>query len=214
MSFRTRTLRDKEKLLKTVMRDWLTDTVMPWPDEHGPWEVALHWAAGESGVICTGFDLRTQEGKEPEAVTASRLRELRLHELVQEGRRRKYAEAGGDLVAAYDAAVAAGEDEDFNLSLGLIESIRRESGDWTEPQRPGRLTDEHFRQVAVVYSTALDAGRNPLRAVMEHPAWGPTSKPTASRWVARARSDNHLPPTGRGRARGNAELVPSAGGQS
>ena len=199
--------------MKVVVRDWLADTVMPWPDEQGPWEIALHWAAGDSGVFCTGFDLRIMEGHKPEQVSASRLRELRLHELVREGRRRKYAEAGGELVEAYDDAVAAGREDKLDVSAGFIDSIRRESADWTEPERSSRLTDEHYRQVAVVYSTALDAGGNPLKAVMEHPEWGPTSKPTASRWVARARADGYLPPTGRGRARGNADLVPSAGGQ-
>lgn len=194
--------------MKVEMKDWLSDTVLPWPQRHGPWLVALHWAAGESGVVCTGFDLRLQPGQATQALTASRLRELRLHELVRQGRRQKYEEAGAGLVEAYDAAQAEGREDTIDVSPGFIDSLRQEVADWTEPERGSRLTDDHYREVAKVYSTALDSGHNPLRAVMAHEKWGPTSKPTASRWVARAREDGHLPPTERGRARGNAALLP------
>jgi hypothetical protein len=198
---------------KYAVHDWLADTVVPWPNEAGPWDVALHWASGESGVVCTGFDLRLRPEAAVEAITATRLRDLRLHELVTHGRQLKYSEAGGDLVMAYDDARARGGSIPDGLSDGLIEDVRRTVEGWSEPERSARLTEDHYRKVATIYSTALDAGRNPLRAVIEHPDWAPVSKPTASRWIARARKDGLLPPTGRGRAKGNPALVASNGGK-
>lgn len=196
--------------MKAVVEDWLADTVLPWPEAKGPWEVALHWAPGESGVVCTGFDVRLRDGADVHPMTASRLRELRLHELVQAGRRLKYERVGGDMVETYDALRAEGREHELDVSPGLVENLRRQADDWVEPERGQRLDDEHYRTVAVVYSSALAAGRNPLRAVIEEAPWSPTTKPTASRWVARARELGYLPPTDRGRARGNAELVHSA----
>lgn len=105
---------------------------------------------------------------------------------------------------------AEGREHELDVSPGLVENLRRQADDWVEPERGRRLDDEHYRAVAVVYGSALAAGRNPLRALIEEAPWSPTTKPTASRWVARARELGYLPPTDRGRARGNAELIPSA----
>ena len=194
-------------MVRAVVEDWLADTVLPWPEADGPWEVALHWAPGESGVVCTGFDVRLRTGADVHAMTTSRLRELRLHELVQAGRRLKYERVGGDVVQAYDELRARGREHELDVSPGLVEHLRRQAGDWVEPERGRRLDDAHYRAVAVVYSSALAAGDNPLQAVIEDAPWSPTTKPTASRWVARARELGYLPPTDRGRARGNRDLV-------
>lgn len=195
--------------MRFVVQDWLADTVLPWPAETGPWEVALHWAAGQSGLVCTGFDLRLRAGQPAEALTASQLRALRLQDLVRQGRQRKYEDAGGALVEAYDEAVATGTEHLLEVSPSLVESVRSETSDWSKEQQRPRLGEDHYRLVAEVYSMALDAGNRPLRAVMQHPGLGPTSKPTASRWVARAREVGLLPPTDRGRARGNPKLTPT-----
>jgi hypothetical protein len=195
--------------VKGTVVNWLEDTVLPWPEADGPWEVALHWAEGESGVVCTGFDLRLQQGSAPESLTASRLRSLRLQELVKEGRRQKYYEVGGSMVEAYDDPQGWAPGDFDGVGPGFIEGVRDRAADWVEPPRGRRLDDDHFRRVAVVYSTALDAGANPLGAVMNDSEWSPTTKPTASRWVARARELGYLPPTGQGKATGNPDLVPS-----
>lgn len=59
---------------------------------------------------------------------------------------------------------AEGREHELDVSPGLVENLRRQADDWVEPERGRRLDDEHYRAVAVVYSSALAAGRNPLRA--------------------------------------------------
>ena len=58
-----------------------------------------------------------------------------------------------------------------------------------------RMTDEHLREVADIYSRALE---KPTRAVHDH--FAPVSYSTAARWVSHARQRGFLPPTGRGSA--------------
>lgn len=69
----------------------------------------------------------------------------------------------------------------------------------SRPGRPRLWGDEHFREVADVYTRAMADGFPPTTAVRTH--WN-VSKSTAAKWVARCRDDGLLPKTSRGKARG------------
>lgn len=200
--------------MEFVVRDYLADTVLPWPRDSGPWEVALHWRPGDFGVECVGFDLRLPADAPTTPLTASKLRELRLQELIRKGRQEKYEEAGGNLLDAYDDAVANEEENELTaLSPSFVDSIRAEVDDWRE-RREGRrphLDEDFYRVVATVYSKAIQRGEQPLQAVIAE--MGPISKPSASRWVKQARELGYLPPTGRGRAQGNPALLDGEAGR-
>lgn len=65
--------------------------------------------------------------------------------------------------------------------------------------RRNRVTDEHLRRVAQIYTAAFEAGGNPTQAVQEHFSPG-TSYSTAARWVgmARKRLPDKMPAPTRG----------------
>lgn len=183
--------------MKLVVTDVLEPWVGRWPDsERGPWQVTLTWRWFEGRAECSGFALApVDETCNP--ISATLLRKVPLMRLVADARRQRFEDAGGALLEALD------DGQDIDLSRRLEESLRASSASW-EPRRPGRpatLSREHYNDVAQVYSAAHVLGAPPLVAVQQR--WH-VARPTASRWVAAARSLDLLPATDKGRARGNA----------
>jgi hypothetical protein len=66
-----------------------------------------------------------------------------------------------------------------------------------QTRRRARKTDDDWRQVARVYRNALSLGQHPTRAVQEH---FHIARPTAARWVMRARERGFLGRAERGKA--------------
>ena len=67
----------------------------------------------------------------------------------------------------------------------LLEMVRTAMG-MDDRRQAGRLTDEHYVNVASVYNTALATGEAPRKAVME--AWTPISRAAASKWIKEAKA--------------------------
>lgn len=183
--------------MKVVVRDELEPWIGRWPDrERGPWQVTLTWRWSEGRAECSGFALSpVDETCDP--ISATLLRQVPVMRLVADARRERFEDAGGALLEALD------DGQDIDVGPGLVESLRTHSASW-ESRRPGRpatLGREHYSDVAEVYSAAHAVGAPPLVAVQKR--WH-VARPTASRWVAAARSLNLLPATDKGRARGNA----------
>ncbi|BEP13274.1 hypothetical protein acdb102_15850 [Acidothermaceae bacterium B102] len=186
--------------MKATVRDWLEPSEVLWPDpSNGPWSVELAWAEHDGRAACVGVSLSLVKPAAVHAVVNATLwRSLPIGTVIADARRLRFDATGG---------VLAGELSDNPDPDGTWrDHFRRTSAPWAEaqPGRPVDLQADHYRAVAAIYSTAHAEGRPPLQAVSAH--WS-CSRPTASRWVARARELELLPATERGRARGNAELV-------
>jgi hypothetical protein len=153
----------------------------------------------DGAFVCTGMSIELLPDETPQPITATLMRALPVARLVSAARAKRFEEAGGCLVDAYDG----GQD----ISPEVVESLRPGTERWTErsPGRPVVLNEPLYSEVAQIYSSALSAGTSPLVAVQRR--WM-VSRPTASRYVAAARSHGLLPPTVRGRARGNGPLIP------
>lgn len=179
-----------------IVEDWLAPSPLHWPDRTwGPWTVTLTWRDAGDRAECSGFSLAPLDPKRTEPVTATLLRSLPITSLIAEARRARYDDSGGGIVEAL------AEGQDIDVGPGLEEELRRKAEPWREAgTRRLHLGPEHHHDVAAIYSSALAAHGHPLKAVQAH--WT-VSRPTASRWVAAAREAGFLPPTGRGRARGN-----------
>lgn len=183
--------------MKFVMEDWLAPSALRWPDaEEGPWEVTLRWRAAGDRAECCGLSVEPVDGATTEPVTATLMRSLPVAGLIATARQQRFLRAGGDVLDAL------ADGQDLDVSPGLAEQLDNASKSWKAQHdgRPAHLDRAFYTQVAGAYSLALASGSNPLVAVMDR--WT-TSRPTASRWVAAARADGLLPPTERGRPRGN-----------
>lgn len=66
-----------------------------------------------------------------------------------------------------------------------------------QPRRGSPLTDDHLRAVVAMYKQALKEGDPPTRTIADEMH---VARPTASRWVAKARERGFLGPAMRGRA--------------
>lgn len=191
--------------MKTTMvtgRDWLEPSQIRWPDEaDGPWVVTMNWREDAGSVVCTGLSLDLLPERPPQPVTATRMRELPVARIISAAREERFDEAGGRFAEAYDSG------QDIDVDPHIVDGARAFAEPWAErsPGRPMYLGESHYREVAQIYSSALAAGKPPLVAVKEHCF---VTRPTASRYVAAARSAGLLPPTSRGRARGNGPLLP------
>jgi antitoxin (DNA-binding transcriptional repressor) of toxin-antitoxin stability system len=154
---------------------------------------------GRQGGLEPGQSLPDVLAGEP--VTASLVRTLPVARIVAAAREERFERAGGRFAEAYDSG------QDIDVDPGIVDSARAAAEPWAErrPGRPVKLDDSHYREVAQVYSSALAAGKSPLVAIERQ--W-PVTRPTVSRWVAAARSAGLLPPTSRGRARGNGPILP------
>jgi hypothetical protein len=71
----------------------------------------------------------------------------------------------------------------------------------TRAGRPKKWGDDHYREVAAVYTKAIRNGEASAKTVARR--WDlplPEGTRTAVKWISRARQLGHLPPTRRGRA--------------
>jgi hypothetical protein len=172
-----------------------------WPDEQaGPWEVTLDWRQAEDGIECIGVAIKALDPVTAPNITASLMRKLPIVRLIARVRRERYEREGGAVIEALDSG------QDLDLDEDEAGQLRASSDPWAERRRgrPTELGHDHYRDVAIVYSAALAANAPPLRAVEKR--WQ-VSRPTASRWVAAARSAGLLPPTEQGRAKGDVSYL-------
>jgi hypothetical protein len=183
-------------------RDWLEPSRIRWPDEaDGPWAVSVNWRADEGSVVCTGLSIELLPERAPEPVTATLVRGLPVARIISAAREERFDEAGGRFAEAYDSG------QDIDVDPHIVDGARAFAEPWKErsPGRPVFLDESHYVEVAQIYSSALAAGRSPLVAVQRRYT---VSRPTASRYVAAARSNGLLPSTSRGRPRGNGAQLP------
>lgn len=182
------------------MRDWLEPSKVLWPNNKtGPWVVTLNWREDEGSTVCTGLSLALVPERKAQPVTASLVRKLPVAGIIAAARAERFAAEGGQLAEAY------ADGQDLDVTAHFIARLAANAEPWAErgPRRSTNLGPSRWREVAHVYSTALLAGQPPLVAV--EATWH-VSRPTASRWVKAARDAHLLPPTDRGRARGNGTL--------
>ncbi len=167
--------------------------------------MTLHFAYVEGRVECIGVDIRSfrwagetygprkLRGTEPQAVTTSDLRSLRLAEIIDEQR--------AQLKATLFADTGDREWDETPWASGQMEQ-------W-EPKKVGRppvYGPDHFVEVARVYREAYARNRTPTRAVATH---FQTTEAAAAKWVARCRELGLLPPTTQGKAK-VGKLKPAA----
>ena len=174
---------------KGQLIDWLEPSPADWVDDGVTWRVVLRWADIDGFVECVGVAI--EPGQENRRVlSAAVLRRLPIGRLVREARASRYRDAGGDLLEAFGDGLV---DEPVSTWLG------ESAAPWGERPARGkaRLDDQHFAQVAQLYSAAVQRGRPPGKAVAEAMH---ASRPTVTRWLAEARKRGLLPPTTQGRA--------------
>jgi hypothetical protein len=194
-----------ENVMKTTVvtaRAWLEPSQIRWPDNtNGPWVITVTWREDGGSVVCTGLSINLLRGQPTHLVTATLLRALPVAGIISAAREARFDEAGGFFAEAYDSG------QDIDVDPHIVDGARAFAEPWAErpPGRPVSLGESHYREVARIYSSALAAGKPPLVAVKEQCF---VTRPTASRYVAAARSAGLLPPTSRGRARGNGPLLP------
>ena len=147
--------------------------------EHLPYTVELDFEADKHGPACRSIRLIARDGAPP--IGARTVRGVPVQECIN------------------TAIGAAAVREEHRPGVKVI-TFGGGSRDVTEQhtlaaQMAPRMTDEHLREVADIYSRALE---KPTRAVHDH--FAPVSYSTAARWVSHARQRGFLPPTGRGSA--------------
>jgi hypothetical protein len=129
------------------------------------------------------------------------MRALPVARIISAAREQRFDEAGGRFAEAYDSG------QDIDVDPHIVDGARAFAKPWARsPGPPSFLNKSHYVKVAQIYSSALAAGKSPLVAVEEQCFF---SRPTASRYVAAARSAGLLPSTSRGRAAGNGPLLPA-----
>ncbi|MDN4163355.1 hypothetical protein [Nocardioides abyssi] len=176
-------------------------TEVPWIDGDDRWTVVVEWGDIDGRREAVGLRLR-QASPPRRPVTTSTLRRLRVADVVAQARQQEYEKHGGSLVAAYREAEAGNRENQHLLeqvSPGLIEDMEREAARFGDGGRgrPREYGEDHYAAVAAIYVEALAAGLPPLQAVARTRH---VSRPTAARWVARARALGLLGPTTPGRA--------------
>jgi hypothetical protein len=167
-----------------------------WPDsETGPWEVTTIWQQVGERRECVGVEVVPAEGADPTPLTTIQLRKLKFGEIVEADRLAERNKLRRDAMRARAHPDLFSRDALARLN----EQMNRERV--RDPRRRGRpvsLTAEHYAQVAEIYRAAVPSGA-PVQAVADHYT---TSPGTAARWVGKARTLGLLPPTTRGKARG------------
>ncbi len=193
-----------------------------WPDpEKGPWFVEV-WSRVQHGVPTpvglrilgwnptdslddpSGAELskaralaalpRAEDPVPFPRLTSSVLRSLPIGQLFNEAHD-ALASALHDLVIPDELTArwsAAGQEE----ASAWNDEIRKEAQGFGGPTGGRDLGDDHYREVARIYSEAVKAGQSPTAAVAAHFA---VSKSAAAKKVARARDRQFLPSTTRGR---------------
>jgi hypothetical protein len=174
-------------------------TWLLWPDgRHGPWLVRLDWTRVSGRLECCGVEVKSfretgsdwpaalkRWDEDPEILSTTTLRRLplgaMLHDIREEGWR----------VTQEFAAVL--EEIAEPEATDIARSLRREGRANRSDRRRGLPP---LAEVAQVYRDALARRDHPTEAVSRH--WT-VAHSTAAKWVMRARSDGHLPPSNRAR---------------
>jgi hypothetical protein len=139
------------------------------------------------------------ENAEPTAITATKLR-LPLGRMFEDWRKRAITTAT-HIIEQGDHYPDT-EIQPWSKWRPEAEAILATTSAKTRAGRPKKWGDDHYREVAAVYTEAIRNGEASANAVARH--WGlPLSEGGARRavkWISRARQLGHLPPTSRGRA--------------
>ncbi len=164
----------------------------PWPDpDLGPWHVVTIWAVVETRIECIGFEFSAADLDYPVPIVPSWIRDVRLGEIIENDRTALNEQMARMIQRARRAAGREHEGDTPVVEATPLKVPR--SG------RPVQLGDDHYREVAAIYSEAHAAGQPPVVAVQRQK---PASYSTASRWVTEARRRGFLAPTRRGKPRG------------
>lgn len=177
---------------QAVMTDWLAPSEQAWEHDGASWRVILRWAEIDGFAECVGIEI--EPAGDTSILRATILRALPFGKLVRDARNARYESSWGPAIEAL-AGTPEGQE--------IPRRSDREARAWgakTERRRP-QLDDEHYAEVARVYSNAANRGLPPRRTVASVMR---VSEPTASRWIAETRSRGLLPPTSPGRARASA----------
>lgn len=186
------------------------ETDFLWPDEQtGPWWVHIWWRIQHGVPTPVGMSLRSWVEEEETAdvgwhnnlpsanadavlprIDARLMRNLPTGALLAKGREQLAA------MLRYDVDTRGWSQEGLDRLAKWRESIAVERAAVESGRRGRYLGDEHYRDVADAYASAVQEGRNPTAAVAEHFT---VSKSAAAKKVARAREAGFLPATTKGR---------------
>lgn len=149
-----------------------------WPDPHeGPWALTLFFDEIDGRPECVGLSIRSDGDAVPLMGTNVRPQRLTTQVLrsIPFARAVRSARQALTWIWAERAAGNLGKD-----GQGIAQRVAPK---W---QKRGRRDygDEHYRNVAEVYTAAWKAGDAPTRAVAE---WGQVSRSAAANWVSRCR---------------------------
>lgn len=183
-----------------------------WPDpESGPWEVTIYWRAQHGVPTPVGLDIKSWRewgGRLPRPtddvafppVTGRLMRELPVGQLVE-----KTLDLWAQhLHPEWDPVHNPMEADTLDQFVALqpmwseyVQQLEKEREAVDSNMRHGRdLGDDHYRRVAGIYATAVQAGERPTQKVADTLT---ISKSAAAKQVARARKRGFLPSTSRGR---------------
>jgi hypothetical protein len=150
--------------------------------KHGPFELTLFFEWVQGRMECVGLDIRpfSKPGRsDPEPLTTSRLRAIRLGGLIE-----KYRPKVPDQTLS---GVTFQKAPTFPKG-----ALSRRRG-----RRP-KYGPEHYVEVARVYREGYKRNKTPTRYVARHFRTTPSA---AAKWVAKCRAYGFLPKTKQGSAR-------------
>ena len=170
-----------------------------WPNEElGPWLVRIWWRLQHGVETPVGFSITSW-------VTDQDRRASGPHNnLPTEDADVVLPRIDGQFIRSLPMGGLIGASRDYMswlLNLETTDSVWKEQTsaerDAINSTRRGRdLGDDHYQEVAQVYSDAVNSGHPPTIAVATHFT---IAKSSAAKKVARARERGFLPPTSRGR---------------
>lgn len=167
---------------------------MLWRDEKsGSWRLTLRLELVEGRLECTRFGIEAMPGS-PAGIKTTVLRKLPLARLVDQLRDEHIR--GFEWLGAETQIWGAGGRSDEAGDIAALRAAIR-----TKPGRPVMYDDDHYRQVAAIYSAAEASRQPPAKAVADNLG---VARTTAIKWVQRARERGFLPPTTRGKSAGSA----------
>lgn len=176
-------------------------TVIQWPDPtHGPWAATVHWREIDGRLECIGLNIwhgttvggDSMPDRTPTPITATNLREARLHDLLAAGRR-KFVEERLQITRQAPAHAPA-------EGRGLIVADRRRVKRAAPGLKMGRpsYSMDHWERVAAFYREAYLTSPNPTADVALEFS---VNHSTAAKWVARCRKLQLLPKTTQGKSK-------------
>ena len=179
-----------------------------WPDRlSGPWKVTVGFRLLSDRWEPVGIEVGEKDhltagmvGEPSHILTAALLRGVPLGYLVERGRR--FLIGSARIVAECYDKDGDVENAEWAREWGRKYRTKREG-------RPRKYGDEHYREVAAIYSAAWRNGVPPTQAVQMAFADGTRgpSHATAARWVGEARKRGFLTATRHGKAGGDLPPV-------